>query len=39
MVFVGDRRALKVAVDNIKDNQRQTSLIELIKMKEEVVNQ
>ena len=33
VVFVGERQAMKVAVNNIKDNQRQTSLIELIKMK------
>ena len=33
VVIVGERNALKVAVNNIRDNQRQTSLIELIKMK------
>lgn len=32
VVFVGERQALKIAVNNVKDNQRQTSLIELLKM-------
>lgn len=34
VVIVGDRKAIKVAVNNVRDNQRQTSLIELIKMKD-----
>jgi len=33
VTFVGERKALKIATNNIKDNQRQTSLIELIKLK------
>ena len=31
MVFVGDRKALRVAINNVRDNQRQTSLVELLK--------
>jgi exodeoxyribonuclease V alpha subunit len=30
---LGDRKALNIAVNNIKDNNRQTSLIELLQMK------
>jgi exodeoxyribonuclease V alpha subunit len=33
VTIVGDRKALRVATNNVKDNQRQTSLIELLQMK------
>jgi len=32
VMILGDRKALKVAINNVKDNQRQTSLIELLQM-------
>jgi len=33
VVIVGERKCLKIAVENVRDNSRQTSLIELLKMK------
>ena len=37
IVLVGERKCLKIATDNVRDNSRQTSLIELIKMKDNVI--
>ena len=36
VVLVGERKCLKIATDNVRDNNRQTNLIELLKLKSNI---